>query len=37
MIALSLAVVFMLVYIWIRFGNFKYGSATVIALARTTC
>ncbi len=31
-IALVLSVVFIMVYIWLRFGNLKFGSATVLAL-----
>ena len=31
-LALLLSCVGILIYIWLRFGNFKYGSATVIAM-----
>lgn len=30
--ALIISVIGVLIYIWIRFGNFKYGSATVVAM-----
>jgi SecD/SecF fusion protein len=33
MIALTLSLIVMMIYIWVRFGNFKYGTATVVALA----
>jgi SecD/SecF fusion protein len=31
-IALVLSLVFIMAYIWVRFGNLKYGTATVVAL-----
>lgn len=33
MIALITAVVLIVIYVWVRFGDLKYGSATVVALA----
>jgi SecD/SecF fusion protein len=32
MIALVLSLVFIMAYVWVRFGNLKYGTATVVAL-----
>jgi SecD/SecF fusion protein len=34
--ALVLSLVIILAYIWLRFGNFKYGNATVIAMLHDT-
>lgn len=31
-IALAVSCVLIMVYLWLRFGNFKYGSATVVAM-----
>jgi len=31
-LALTISIVLVMVYIWLRFGNFKYGSATVVAM-----
>jgi SecD/SecF fusion protein len=31
-VALVLSLVFIMAYIWVRFGNLKYGTATVVAL-----
>ncbi|HTW95266.1 MAG TPA: protein translocase subunit SecD [Tepidisphaeraceae bacterium] len=36
LIALTLSVLVIMAYIWFRFGNFKYGTATVIALMHDT-
>jgi len=36
LMALSLSILVLLVYIWVRFGNLKYGTATVIALLHDT-
>jgi SecD/SecF fusion protein len=30
-IALTLSIIGIVIYIWVRFGNFKYGTATVVA------
>jgi SecD/SecF fusion protein len=35
-LALTFSVIAIMIYIWVRFGNFKYGSATVIALIHDT-
>ncbi len=35
-VALFLSILFIVLYIWIRFGDFKYGSATVVALFHDT-
>lgn len=32
-IAILLSIILIAMYIWVRFGNFKYGTATVVALA----
>lgn len=32
LIALSLSILFIVMYIWFRFGNLRYGAATVVAL-----
>jgi SecD/SecF fusion protein len=34
--ALALSVMVIMVYIWLRFGNFKYGTATVVAMLHDT-
>jgi len=34
--ALGLSVVMIMAYIWVRFGNLKYGTATVVALLHDT-
>ncbi len=31
-LALTISIALVMVYIWLRFGNFKYGSATVVAM-----
>jgi SecD/SecF fusion protein len=31
-LALTISIVLVMVYIWLRFGNIKYGSATVVAM-----
>jgi SecD/SecF fusion protein len=36
MVALILSVLFIMAYIWVRFGNLKYGTATVVALLHDT-
>jgi len=36
LMALSLSILVIMVYIWVRFGNLKYGTATVIALLHDT-
>jgi len=36
MLALTFSIAAIMVYIWIRFGNLKYGTATVIALIHDT-
>jgi len=36
LIALSMSLLAIMAYIWIRFGNLKYGTATVIALLHDT-
>ena len=36
MLALVLSVVVIMAYIWVRFGNLKYGTATVVALLHDT-
>ncbi|MGB7161000.1 MAG: protein translocase subunit SecD [Tepidisphaeraceae bacterium] len=36
LLALFLSVVLIMAYIWIRFGNLKYGTATVVALLHDT-
>jgi SecD/SecF fusion protein len=35
-VALILSILFIMAYIWIRFGNLKYGTATVVALLHDT-
>jgi len=35
-IALTLSILVIMAYIWVRFGNLKYGTATVIALLHDT-
>jgi SecD/SecF fusion protein len=35
-LALTFSIIAIMVYIWIRFGNFKYGTATVVALLHDT-
>jgi SecD/SecF fusion protein len=34
--ALVLSVIVIMVYVWLRFGNLKYGTATVLAMAHDT-
>jgi SecD/SecF fusion protein len=34
--ALSFSIIAIMVYIWVRFGNLKYGTATVVALLHDT-
>jgi len=36
LVALCLSVAIIMVYIWLRFGNFVYGSATVLAMLHDT-
>jgi SecD/SecF fusion protein len=36
LVALTLSIVIIMAYIWIRFGNLKYGTATVVALLHDT-
>ena len=36
MIAMTLSIIVIMAYIWIRFGNLKYGTATVFALLHDT-
>jgi SecD/SecF fusion protein len=36
LIALVLSIVLIMAYIWVRFGNLKYGTATVVALLHDT-
>ena len=36
LVALFLSIVVIMAYIWVRFGNLKYGTATVIALLHDT-
>jgi SecD/SecF fusion protein len=36
LLALGLSIVVIMVYIWIRFGNLKYGTATMVALLHDT-
>ena len=36
LMALSLSIIFIMIYIWVRFGNLKYGTATVVALLHDT-
>jgi SecD/SecF fusion protein len=36
MIALTLSILVIMAYIWVRFGNLKYGTATVVALIHDT-
>ncbi|HUB24295.1 MAG TPA: protein translocase subunit SecD [Tepidisphaeraceae bacterium] len=35
-VALTLSIIAIMVYIWIRFGNLKYGTATMVALLHDT-
>ena len=35
-LALTLSVVVIMEYIWLRFGNLKYGTATVVAMLHDT-
>ncbi len=35
-VALILSILFIMAYIWVRFGNLKYGTATVVALFHDT-
>ena len=35
-LALSFSIVVIMVYIWVRFGNLKYGTATIVALLHDT-
>ncbi|HEX4123751.1 MAG TPA: protein translocase subunit SecF, partial [Tepidisphaeraceae bacterium] len=35
-LALTLSIIVIMIYIWIRFGNLKYGTATVVALLHDT-
>jgi SecD/SecF fusion protein len=35
-IAMFLSILFIMAYIWVRFGNLKYGTATVVALLHDT-
>jgi SecD/SecF fusion protein len=35
-LSLAFSVIAIMIYIWVRFGNFKYGSATVVALLHDT-
>ncbi len=35
-LALAFSIIAIMIYIWVRFGNFKYGSATVVALLHDT-
>ena len=36
LLALCLSIAVIMAYIWVRFGNLKYGTATVVALAHDT-
>jgi SecD/SecF fusion protein len=36
LVALVLSIVLIMAYIWVRFGNLKYGTATVVALLHDT-
>lgn len=36
LVALGLSVAIIMIYIWLRFGNFVYGSATVLAMLHDT-
>jgi len=36
LVALSLSMVVIMAYIWLRFGNLKYGTATVVAMLHDT-
>jgi SecD/SecF fusion protein len=36
LLALSMSIVVIVVYIWMRFGNLRYGTATVVALVHDT-
>jgi SecD/SecF fusion protein len=36
LIALTLSILVIMAYIWVRFGNLKYGTATVVALIHDT-
>ena len=36
LLALCLSIVVIMVYIWFRFGNLKYGTATAVALLHDT-
>jgi len=36
LLALGLSIAVIMVYIWVRFGNLKYGTATAIALLHDT-
>jgi SecD/SecF fusion protein len=36
LVALTLSILVIMAYIWVRFGNFKYGTATVVALLHDT-
>src|SRR5207249_5730159 len=36
LLALTLSMISIMAYMWLRFGNFKYGSATVIAMIHDT-
>ncbi len=35
-LSLAFSIIAIMIYIWVRFGNFKYGSATVVALLHDT-
>jgi SecD/SecF fusion protein len=35
-LALTLSIIVIMIYIWVRFGNLKYGTATVVALLHDT-
>jgi SecD/SecF fusion protein len=36
LVALFVSIILIMIYIWMRFGNFKYGTATVVALLHDT-
>jgi SecD/SecF fusion protein len=36
LVALSLSLIVIMAYIWLRFGNLKYGTATVVAMLHDT-
>ncbi len=35
-LALAFSIIAIMIYIWVRFGNLKYGTATVVALLHDT-